>query len=140
MDRLERLLSKVVVDSNGCWVWQGYVMPSGYGQFVWSKRDIRLAHRASYELIIGNIPEGLHVHHKCEHTRCTNPDHLEVVTQQQNNAYQSQKTHCPKGHEYTRDNMLIRPNGEFKCRECNRVQCRNAYLKPKASGYRRGSS
>lgn len=42
---------------SGCWEWQGYVMPEGYGQIGDGKR-VRTTHRVAYELSNGPIPDG----------------------------------------------------------------------------------
>ena len=70
-----------------CWLWTGAMYPSGYGQFRPCRERTRgfgLAHRWSYELFIGPIPEGLVVRHTCDVKRCVNPAHLEIGTQAQN--------------------------------------------------------
>lgn len=81
----ERLAEKTDVTPGGCWLWTGYVMKStGYGQIGVGQRLV-LTHRASYEAHVGPIPRGLHVDHLCRVRRCINPDHLEAVTQAENN-------------------------------------------------------
>ena len=69
----------------GCWLWVGSTSDNGYGNIaVDHPRDIRLAHRVSYEMHKGPIPEGLLVRHKCDMRCCVNPAHLEVGTQRDN--------------------------------------------------------
>ena len=69
-----------------------------------------LAHRWSYEHHVGPIPEGLTVDHLCRNTSCVNPEHMEVVTREEN-AYRGSrnkdKTHCDKGHELTAANVYV---------------------------------
>lgn len=72
----------------GCWLWTGARTTAGYGTFSVDSGSV-YAHRWSYEHHVGPIPEGLtidHVHARgCRHTHCVNPEHLEAVTQAENN-------------------------------------------------------
>lgn len=65
-----------------CWLWTA-ASSRGYGQLGINKKLI-YAHRFSYELHRGKIPQGLHIDHLCRVKKCVNPRHLEVVTQRQN--------------------------------------------------------
>ena len=60
---------------DGCWLWTGSTLPAGYGQI-----DQRGAHRVSYEIHFGPIPDGMHVCHKCDVPACVRPDHLFLGT------------------------------------------------------------
>lgn len=71
-------LCRFYADTNGCWLWTGGVDDKGYGDAGYGRPE-RKAHRAMYALAFGAIPEGHHVHHKCEVKRCVNPDHLEAL-------------------------------------------------------------
>lgn len=74
---------------NGCWEWAGATMvanppwPHEYG-VVQVACCARLAHRVSYAIVHGKIPDGFVIDHLCRNTKCVNPDHLEAVTQREN--------------------------------------------------------
>lgn len=71
-----------------CWTWTGSVLPSGYGKISTgplAAQSGTTAHRAVYEAFVGPIPEGLHLDHLCRNRLCVRPDHLEPVTQAENN-------------------------------------------------------
>lgn len=126
---IERFLEKVdkeVCSTTSCWVWVGATNGKGYGQFYCDGRN-QLAHRVSYQLYVGEIPEGLTVDHQCENTICVNPDHLKPMTLKENiakgdsaTAVNGRKTHCPQGHEYTKENTLHKKRGRY-CRICQRA-------------------
>ena len=68
-----------VIKKDGCWDWSGCKCAPGYGQFRCGKIRIR-AHRASWNLHRGEIPEGMFVCHKCDNPTCSNPEHLFLGT------------------------------------------------------------
>lgn len=68
-----------------CWIFSNGDSPggNGYGRLRRNGRSIP-AHRYSYEVRVGPIPEGLELDHLCRNTQCVNPDHLEPVTGAEN--------------------------------------------------------
>lgn len=70
----ERFLKKVQ-KTDSCWLWAASKNNWGYGQFNMNGKMQR-SHRVSYELFIGEIPDGLFVCHSCDTPACVNPDHL----------------------------------------------------------------
>jgi hypothetical protein len=92
--REERFWAKVkkegcpsVYDLTPCWLWNASVHTNGYGKFsagLGKNGGWENAHRVSYRLTKGEIPEGLVVRHKCDVRLCVNPDHLELGTKSDN--------------------------------------------------------
>ncbi len=69
-----------VPQPDGCWLWMGAVISSGYG----SIGRHGLAHRESYTAFRGKVPDGKHVLHRCDVPLCVNPDHLFIGTHTDN--------------------------------------------------------
>lgn len=143
-----RILAGVEINSSGCWIWTGAVIPTnGYGQISVQGRR-RFVHRLAYETFVGAIPEGLEIDHRCHsqnlscegnvncpHRLCCNPDHLEPVTTAENcrrsnspMGKNARKTHCSRGHEFNAENTIVAwrntPAGmrkSRKCRKCERI-------------------
>lgn len=134
-DAVRRFEGRVLPEPNsGCWLWTGATNNRGYGSIGDGGRQYG-AHRFSYELYCGQIPEGLEIDHLCSVRSCVNPDHLEPVSRIENvrrsaagyyrrtpeNNVNKRKTHCKNGHPYEGDNLYVTSKGVRQCRTCHRA-------------------
>jgi len=104
MKTVEERFWEKVRKSDGCWEWIAYTNPDGYGHFRVDGRIVR-AHRWAYEHLVGPIPSGLDLDHRCRVRHCVNPAHLEPVTRKENilrgagrGAQHARQTTCKNGH------------------------------------------
>lgn len=136
---------------NGCWQWTDTLL-NGYGRMNRPNRGgSALAHRIAYEIFKGPIPPRMQIDHLCRNRGCVNPAHLEAVTIQENlrrgegvAVQNSRKTHCPKGHPYAGENLMIVRDGKGyisrRCRSCDRERVRLHHARKRAERMARPSS
>lgn len=150
-DLPERVQNKILPEPNsGCWLWVGAIRHGdGYGSAYNPKKKYPgVAHKIVYKILKGEVPEGLDLDHLCRVRSCVNPDHLEPVTRKVNvnRGKHSERlykrnasiTHCPKGHEYSGNNLLVYTKikrGKLcqirRCRICNTQQAKDSYHRVK---------
>lgn len=122
-DWLKEYVLAEAASVDGCWVWTGHIMKSGYGRKRVGPKKI-LAHRFVYERMIGPIPSGLTIDHLCRNRACVRPDHLDPVTAYENFlrggspiARNAMKVGCPRCGEPL---LRITSYGGRRCRTCTR--------------------
>jgi hypothetical protein len=139
---IDRFIKKISPEPmSGCWLWTGGIESNGYGGF-YIKGITRTAHRASYYIYNGSIEKYMYVCHKCDNKLCVNPKHLFIGNSKDNAVdcsnkkrfHKQQKTHCPKGHEYSCENLIIyfrkltgKPHR--RCRICTNANAKIAWHK-----------
>lgn len=114
-------------EPNECWNWTGYTVGAGYGVMRVHGKQY-LVHRLSYVLHGGTIPSGDTVDHLCFNKVCVNPAHLDTCSLRENQRrawaiqywthYNTKKTHCKRGHEFTPENTRELKGGRRCCRTC----------------------
>ena len=129
LDLIDRLFEKRL-QSDGHWIFVGSLV-KGYG-VMWYKGKLHYTHRLAAHLWLGlDLDSDNQSNHKKECTvkNCFNPDHLYIGNQSQNmrdeigRHHQSDKIHCPQGHEYTPENTRylrhLNGNPRRDCRKCH---------------------
>ena len=113
-----------------CWEWNASRQGTGaYGR-IGVNGKVELAHRISYELMHGPIPDGLFVMHRCDNPPCVNPAHLSLGTRRDNMEDSMDKNRrrlslCKKGlHEFTPENTIAGASGKRACRACSNERIR----------------
>lgn len=128
-EEADRFWSKVE-KSESCWLWKPNKTLTRYGCFYLNNGQMT-AHRFSYAVTKGEVPEGLELDHLCSIKACVNPDHLEAVTHTVNvrrAKITSRQKICKRGHEFTEDNTNWTKNPwgtpQRHCRACANLRAR----------------
>lgn len=111
------VFDRIVINKNGCWLWQGNIAPNGYG-LMRLRGAYMGAHRIAYEASKGILPTGFQIDHLCRIRHCVNPEHLEAVMPRENiaRAYAA-RISCRNEHEL---------NGARICQSCVKDKSRRS--------------
>jgi hypothetical protein len=134
----DRLLAKVSISPDGCWIWTGAIDHNGYGRFRFRGKN-EMAYRAAYTLLVGEFDPALSIDHLCREKLCVNPEHLEAVHIRTNIlrgtspvALNAAKTHCKNGHPFAGENLRIEhENGGIRRRCVACLRASNARQAPR---------
>lgn len=126
-----------------CWLWLGALTKRGYGGRISIAGRKVGVHKLAWEFVHGPMPEGLVPDHLCRNRACVRETHIEAVTNVENvlrgespQATNRRKTHCIRGHEFSKENTAIFSSKKKKrrmriCIACRRAQeLRYYYAKP----------
>lgn len=128
-DRLPiRLQTRIQIGDSGCWLWSSLNRRNKRGNLQPSKQIDRriygtvrfrgkrwLAYRLVYSLLVGEIPTGMLLRHRCDTPACVNPHHLELGITEDN----------------VRD-MVSRGRASWQIKRSSRERKRQTYLRGKA--------
>lgn len=114
--------------SGDCWLWQRKLSYDGYARASVGSRKVGnyrtgvAVHRWVYEYIVGPIPEGLAIDHRCGVRNCLNPAHMEPVDPRINTARMFRKrepqTYCAKGIHLMEAHAVYTSSGKRYCGPC----------------------
>ncbi len=126
-----------MIPEHTCWEWVGTKNQKGYG-VGWFNGRLMLAHRYSYEIHLGKIPDGLHACHRCDNPGCCRPSHIFLGTNLDNRRdsqakgrmrnQNTNKMFCENGHKFTENNTAKTKKGRA-CRRCRLELSRKWFAK-----------
>lgn len=131
-----RLESRKVIHSNGCWTF-GMALLDKHSKTTINSKQYGIHVLSGYVYLGFHLDSPLMTLHKCGNGGCWNPEHLKQGLHKENmqdcindgKCFETNKTHCSKGHEYSKENTLYPSRGGRVCRECNKQDCTNRYKK-----------
>lgn len=123
----ERFMRYVREQPNGCWTWAIGLSGNGSPIFTLHGKTV-YAHRVSYEMEHGPIPDGLIVINTCTTAGCINPAHLKTSTMRdfmhERGLGRAGLTHCHAGHPFTEENTRVNRSGRRICKACEKERMR----------------
>lgn len=134
-EELKARLNKYTYKSGDCWRYNTFNLDGSGHALIRVNYKRYLVHRLSaYIFLDFDLESELHILHdpiKCKFTNCWNPEHLRVGTHQDNMRDRLVRTHCKRGHEYTKSNLSYNQYGGRGCKKCKLERQRKRRLKLK---------
>lgn len=128
-DHIARFWGRVLKprDNDACWIWTGKIR-NGYGKFAFKingERRYVTAHRFSWELTNGPIPNGLFVCHKCDNPPCLNPLHLFLADALENMKDRDRKGRQARGEKGGTAKLTEEKVGQIRKKIANKEKIRD---------------
>lgn len=137
-EQLQKIINRIEPQESGCWWYSGVPNRKGYAQtrIGWPTTKSVLIHHLSWIYYKGDIPKGMVIDHLCHnpfeceggntciHRRCVNPNHLQLVTPQENNSKTVRvlkyRTHCKNGHSLENNIISFQNRPGNYCHTCRK--------------------
>jgi hypothetical protein len=129
----DRALARIVPAagplSTECWHWPGAKSRQGYA-YIRVGRKIETVHRLLYTVLVGRVPRGRELHHRCYDPGCVNPHHLEPLRKAVH-GLEHRLLVCGRGHDLTGSGR----NARGQCRQCRLERKRRRYRRLRNQGF-----